>query len=181
MTDESLIKDEHWKPVPGFEEYQVSDHGRIKKKNGKLKKTVIQKNGYERVSFYENGKAKAFLVHRLVAEAFLVDDTDNLSKDHHVVMHLNDDRTDNRASNLKFGSKKENYLDSERKGRAKNNRVPVQCIETGKTFDSINSAVKHYGLNMWSFFKKPDKPSETIKAGGYTFIRLENKSLQEAA
>lgn len=66
---------EIWKPVEGFEGlYEVSNLGRVKSLwFGKEKILKPAKNGsdYLLVDLYKNGKGKNFLVHRLVATAFI--------------------------------------------------------------------------------------------------------------
>ena len=73
---------EIWKDIKGYEDlYQVSNFGRIKslpkKRNGKFtEKEIILKlfkntNGYIQTNLWKNNKGKNFLVHKLVAEAFI--------------------------------------------------------------------------------------------------------------
>lgn len=66
---------EIWKPVKGYEElYEVSDLGRVKSHwygREKILKPVKTKDGYLQVCLCRNGKVKRFLVHRLVATAFI--------------------------------------------------------------------------------------------------------------
>lgn len=77
---------EIWKDITGYENlYMVSSAGRIKSvdryvknrngvalKKGKiLAPAKIDKTQYLKVSLWKNNKQKTFLVHRLVAEAFL--------------------------------------------------------------------------------------------------------------
>ena len=92
---------EVWKDIPEYEGlYQVSNMGRVKSigygeerilKPGKLKK------GYLQVILFKDGKQKHFQVHRLVALAFIQNPL-NLPQ----VNHKNEDKTDNRVSNLEF-------------------------------------------------------------------------------
>lgn len=69
--------DEQWKPVEGFENYEVSNLGRVKSLNynhtgvEKILKPYKSTKGYLVVILCRNGKMKHFLVHRLVATAFL--------------------------------------------------------------------------------------------------------------
>ena len=80
-----IMKKEYWKPVVGYEGlYEVSNWGRVKSipRNGTVKyarilKPVTNRYGYSYVILCKNGKVKSFLVHRLVAEAF-IQNNDNL-------------------------------------------------------------------------------------------------------
>ena len=97
---------EIWRDIRGYEgDYQVSNFGRIKSfKNGVAKiLSVITRGLYQVVSLHKNGKGKMFLVHRLVAQAFLPN-PDNLPE----VDHLNGDKTDNRVENLEWVTYSEN-------------------------------------------------------------------------
>ena len=71
---------EHWKPIPGYEgKYEVSDEGRVKSLNynrtgkprilslGRMKTGYMQWTTHD----YSTGKTVNFLIHRLVAEAFV--------------------------------------------------------------------------------------------------------------
>lgn len=83
------LKNEEWKNIPGYEDlYQASNLGRIRSVDGKITSSKLYKirvwkgrilknrtktpaqNGY-RVSLWKDGKDKDWLVHRLVAMAFL--------------------------------------------------------------------------------------------------------------
>ena len=72
------LENEIWRDVVGYEGlYQVSNFGRVKslKDNKgvareKLLKTAIS-NGYKIVMLYRNKTRKTYLVHRLVAQAFI--------------------------------------------------------------------------------------------------------------
>lgn len=71
------------------------------------------KDGYLSVRLVINGKRKRFLVHRLVAHAFLPPCPSPL----HEVRHLDGDKLNNAASNLAWGTRKENAYDREMHGR----------------------------------------------------------------
>ena len=77
---------EIWKDIQGFEGYQVSNIGRVKRKFYKrwieLNKSYASfpehfikpyndKDGYLKVRLHENGKSKAFFIHRLISIAFI--------------------------------------------------------------------------------------------------------------
>lgn len=62
---------EIWKDVVGYEGlYQVSNKGRVKSRIG-IRRTPLSANGYKIVKLCKSGVVKFFLVHRLVANAFL--------------------------------------------------------------------------------------------------------------
>lgn len=97
---------EIWKEIEGYEKYFVSDKGRVKSlKRGeeRLLRPQANKKGYLIVNLSKNGKVKGFLVHRLVAEAFLPNPK-NLPE----VDHLNDNPADCRADNLEWVTHSEN-------------------------------------------------------------------------
>jgi hypothetical protein len=72
---------EHWKTVAGFEAYEVSDLGRVRRRLpgnssqaivGRVLKSRATPRGYLQVALYDEfSKPCMLLVHRLVAEAFL--------------------------------------------------------------------------------------------------------------
>lgn len=68
---------EEWRPIEGYEGYEVSNYGRVKSVNwrrtGKVKimSPSIDSKGYKRVKLYKKGKYEMFVVHRLVAQAFI--------------------------------------------------------------------------------------------------------------
>lgn len=99
---------EQWKPVVGYEgQYEVSNLGEVRslvgrKLNAKLCR-YVRKDGYIQVQLKVNQQPRNFLVHRLVASAFLPKDELRTS-----VNHKNFDRADNRLENLEFCTSKEN-------------------------------------------------------------------------
>lgn len=107
FTDTELAN-EQWRDIDGYDGmYQVSDLGRVRsKKYGywRVMKGVKSKVGYLLVGLWKDGKKKWFLVHRLVAKAFI--DNDNILNDQ--VNHRNEVKTDNRAVNLEWCDRRYN-------------------------------------------------------------------------
>ena len=125
-----------WKQIKDFQ-YEVSNEGEIRNmKTGRLLKGSLDSSGYLQVEFRKDGKRYIFSKHRLVAEAF-VDGDKTLTVD-----HINCDKTDNRAENLRFISREENA----RKATSKR----VQCIETGTIYNSVKEASEKTGVYFQS-------------------------------
>ena len=93
----------------GYPNYTITDDGKVFSLNymhtGKKKEMKPQKNinGYNRMELYIEGKKKKFMVHRLVALAFLPN-PDNLPK----VNHKDENKTNNNLENLECCSIKYN-------------------------------------------------------------------------
>ena len=89
--------------IKGFEDYQITDNGLVwsKKRNVFLKPSLSA--GYNHVILCNDGKQKTFLVHRLVAEAFIPNPENKPCVD-----HINGDRTDNSVENLRWVTPREN-------------------------------------------------------------------------
>ena len=102
---------ETWKPVPGHENYLVSDQGRVAKV---MKPGYASKLRYPFVTLGEVGKRVNYYVHELVLRAFVGERPEGA-----VVRHLNDVPTDNRLENLKWGSRSENQIDWRKKAARK--------------------------------------------------------------
>ena len=104
------MTEEIWKDVEGYEGiYSISSTGRIKsleridsagrKRQEKLLKPYTNKKGYLRI----NLNNEKFLVHRLVAQAF-IPNPENKPQ----VNHINTVRGDNRVENLEWCTNEEN-------------------------------------------------------------------------
>lgn len=98
---------EIWKDIPNFEGlYQISNLGRVKsfrqstkfhKANEYILKPSLANNGYYQVTLYKDTGKKKFLVHRLVAEAFIPN-----PENHPQINHMDEDPYNNRADNLEW-------------------------------------------------------------------------------
>lgn len=145
---------EEWKDIPGFEGlYQASNLGRIKSlerfKKGKndclvsvkerILKPRIDRYGYYQVVLCKNSIKKAYLVHRLVFEAFNGSIPEGLQ-----VNHINEIKTDNRLENLNLMTCKENINWGKR-----NKTVSIKLTNGKKSkpvlqYDLNDNLVKEY-------------------------------------
>ena len=91
---------EEWRIVEEFPEYEVSNQGRIRNKNKKILSPLNHTNGYLAICF---GRKNRRLIHRVVGKAFLQEEQDKIEID-----HINRDKKDNRATNLRWVTRSEN-------------------------------------------------------------------------
>lgn len=109
---------EIWCAIQGYETlYEVSNLGRVKRIGGVVVRSdgvktnvptsiltnTIGKNGYPFVSLHINGFAKKYLIHRLVAQAFLPNPSNKL-----YVNHIDGNKCNNRVDNLEWVTPSEN-------------------------------------------------------------------------
>ena len=95
---------EIYKPIVGYEGlYEVSNLGNVRNlKTNIILKQKINKGGYMNVGLWKNGK-KTFLIHRLVAQAF-IPNPDNKPE----VNHKDEIKSNNCVYNLEWVTSKEN-------------------------------------------------------------------------
>ena len=108
---------ERWKEYPREPKYEVSDTGEVRRKSTKhLLPQYQQKSGYMAVCITNSYRCPQWiLVHRMVAETFIEGRRPGL-----VVDHINTDRSDNRVTNLRWATYKENSNNEQTKINRKN-------------------------------------------------------------
>ena len=121
-----MANKEIWRSIPGYKGYKVSNLGRIKSIDRKLKnghrwkgrilKTPPDGHGYAQVAL---GKYTKFKVHCLVLLVFLGKRRNKKVE----ARHLDGKRMNNRLNNLQYGSRSDNALDRERHRRARGKRA----------------------------------------------------------
>lgn len=117
---------EIWKKIDEFEDYEISNKGRVKSKKRNIILKQIIKGGYCYVGLYNNKKHKNIRVHRIVAKMFIPN-----TKNKPQVNHMNGNKRDNRVENLEWVTCSENMIHSYANGLQK----PIDkkiCIQNGK-------------------------------------------------
>ena len=111
---------EEWKNVIGYEGlYEVSNKGNVRNvRRNTLLKLSKTNDGYIQVHLYKNGIRTGFKVHRLVAQAFLLNN-DNLP----MINHKDEDKTNNRVENLEWCNHKYNMNYGTRNIRSKETAI----------------------------------------------------------
>lgn len=90
---------EEFRDIKGFENYQVSNLGRIysKKRRAYLKVKRLAGRGYYQVRLSKDGFYYYKNLHRLIAETFIPN-----PNNYRTVNHINGNKLDNRVSNLEW-------------------------------------------------------------------------------
>lgn len=121
------MAEEYWKDIKGYEGlYQVSNLGNIKSIDRSIKRSTslmklkskpisqyVGNRGYPMVSLCINGKCKRYLVHRIVAIAFL---PNPLNKAY--VNHIDDNKQNSNLENLEWSTPTENSIHAHKHGLA---------------------------------------------------------------
>lgn len=145
---------ELWVDVIGFDNYQVSSNGRVKKKecviintNGKsfrYKEKILKPDlvkGYHRYTFSDSNNQKRLLAHRLVAIHFI----DNKYRKK-CVNHKNGDKLDNSIDNLEWCTYSENEMHSyDVLNKVNHNRK----LSSKDVEDILNNAIKFKNIDYY--------------------------------
>ena len=91
-------------PIKGFRHYLISNNGAVfNTRTKKIKKSCKDAKGYLRVRLIDGARGETRKVHRLVAEAFLPDFSNDLQ-----VNHKDCDKSNNNILNLEMANQSQN-------------------------------------------------------------------------
>lgn len=109
IDDIENLSGERWKPIGGTNgRYYISDSGRLKSYCGysaRLIKPYCNQHNYLRADIWREGKRETALIHRLVAEVFI---ENNRPKEQDTIDHIDGNKKNNAASNLRWLSRSDN-------------------------------------------------------------------------
>lgn len=148
---------EVWRDVPGYEGlYQVNAAGQVWSRPrlsagvkrpayticGRLLKPWRNSAGYLCVTLCKDGRKSKWLMHRLVASAFIPN-----PENHPIVNHINGDKADNRVGNLEWCSDEYNAWHNAHtlKHESTLAKRAVVCLDDGKVYDSAAEAARATG------------------------------------
>lgn len=140
---------EIWKPIPKFDNYEVSNLGNVRNVHtGRIMTPKFKRRNGMVVGIRTNGSRYFREVSRLVAEAFLTDFDPTL-----YVSHKDDDIWNNRADNLYMSTRSDAGVKANKTKKERNTpskRTQVRVVETGKVYKSISACAREIGLSRAS-------------------------------
>lgn len=130
------MSDEVWRPVPGFEKYEASNYGRVRRiSTGRIQTRNRQRRGYPMVHCRVEGETRTFLVHRAVWMAFHGSVPEGLQ-----INHKDGDKFNSSLENLEVVTPSENILHALRTGlrrpTPKGHHVPPEKRARGERHGS---------------------------------------------
>lgn len=163
-----------WKDIEGYKGfYQINEEGVVRslprleyvestrtgghyrKRMGRIIAQSKNNAGYMQVHLHIDGGTKAFSVHRLVAISFIPNPYDKPE-----VNHIDEDKTNNKVSNLEWSTRVDNELHSSYRMRGSSNGYSLlseeQVLEITKMLSDNISQVniaKHFNISNHTVHK----------------------------
>jgi len=157
------------KGLKGF--YLISNLGRVYSNKTKKVLNDVSCRGYRYITLYTHKGQKTYSIHRLVAMAFIPS-----IKNKKLVNHINENKADNRVSNLEWCTQKENMNHGTMpiKRRSNADKMPVARLnpttnQVIKEYESTKDASRD-GFNRESFSRCARGIYQTHKGYKWKFI-----------
>jgi hypothetical protein len=181
---------EDWRTIQGFERYEVSNMGNIRR-GCKILKPGLDTYGYRQINLYNGGKRQTKKIYRLVLEAFVPNKENKPQID-----HINRIRTDDKLENLRWVTSSENCRNKEGFTEdmygigwsSKNSKYTVRLYVNGKeTYFGSCSTIEEAQLlrnnaisGKVSFVPQKDREMygiTNVKDKPYYAIKINNKTI----
>lgn len=154
-----MYKKEQWRPIKDFQRlYKVSNHGNIfSLRTNKYRKLQKDKDGYLKVTLYNGNNSRKYMVHRLVATAFIPNPQNKSQID-----HIDTIKTNNNVQNLRWATRLQNRhnpismqryskLDHRtclgKRGIKHCSSKPILCVQLQQTFWGCMQAERLLGVD----------------------------------
>lgn len=173
-TDTSKVIDE-------FPNYSVTVNGKILKKDGQEKPQHKNRDGYQTVDLWKDGKKTCKSVHRLVATAFI---PNPLNKP--TINHIDGNKANNSIDNLEWNTYSENLQHAHKTHLRENtltkeiqskgglsHRRPIRVKETGEIFPSLKDCCEALNLHKGAVSRCCSGISRS--SHGYSFEYVDNE------
>lgn len=146
---------EVWLKINDYDNYEISNMGRVmNSKTHRILKSTVDRYGYKKLNLCLSGVSKSRYIHKLVSCAF-IPNTDNKP----CVDHIDNDRTNNKLSNLRYATRFENSCNSKINKRNKSGYKGVTFIQRDCVWRA-HIRYKHNYYHIGSY----DSKEEAVKA-----------------
>ena len=164
------------KDIVGYEGlYAITSCGKVwSYRSQKFLSPAKNNSGYLYIHLYnkENEKPKNYLIHRLVAEAYIPNDN---PEEKTQVNHCSEIKTENHINNLTWITPKDNINYGTRNEKAAiKHGAPVKCIETNMIYQSAHQAARELKLDNSAIIKCCKGKRNTH--GGYHWQYIKEKT-----
>ena len=161
---EVIEENEEWTQISETDEYEVTRSGRIR--NAKTKKELhgtIDSQGRVKVYLTIHGKSCCKILSRIIAETYFGKEV-CCGKD---VYHKNGNKLKNEVNNLAVGTRSDSMRNSYKTRKSSVSKIgkPLECVETGFIFMSIEECSECMGISRNAISRSANNPRVKTRDG----------------